>query len=51
MIAGGSLAELATQWEIAVELELIRDNKKITDLLAEVDRVLSALVTKLQAKK
>jgi four helix bundle protein len=43
-IARGSLAELATQWEIAVELELISENQRVTDLLAETDRVLQGLI-------
>jgi four helix bundle protein len=49
-IANGSLAELTTQWEIATELKLLPVNPVITDMLAEEDRMLSSLITKLEAK-
>ena len=43
-ISRGSLAELATQWEIAIDLEMIRPNQRIADLLTETDRVLQGLI-------
>ena len=49
-IACGSLAELATQWEITIEMEMIRHDARITELLAEIDRMLSSLIAKLEAK-
>ena len=43
-IACVSLAELSTQWEIAVELGMLQPNCVIEDLLAETDRVLQGLI-------
>ncbi|HEV2295098.1 MAG TPA: four helix bundle protein [Tepidisphaeraceae bacterium] len=43
-ISRGSLAELSTQWELAVDLELIRPNAEIVALLEETDRVLQGLI-------
>jgi len=50
-IARGSLAELATQWEIAVELEMLAPNRRIDDLLAETDRVLQGLIRAVENTK
>ncbi len=47
-IASGSQAELATQWEIATELGMIRDDPATTALMAEVDRMLFALIRRLE---
>jgi four helix bundle protein len=47
-ISRGSLAELSTQWELAIDLEMLRPNQKVTDLLAETDRVLQGLIRALQ---
>ena len=46
-IAAGSLAELQTQWEIAIELELIKPNARVDAMLLEQDRLISSLVNKL----
>jgi four helix bundle protein len=43
-IARGSLAELSPQWELAVDLEMLRQSTHILDLLAEADRVLQGLI-------
>ena len=43
-ISRGSLAELSTQWELAVDLELLRSNSTVAALLEETDRVLQGLI-------
>ena len=43
-IARGSLAELSTQWELAVDLEMLPQSAQILGLLAEADRVLQGLI-------
>lgn len=48
-IAAGSLAELSTQFEIASELGLLPNDPNLLESLREVDRLLSRLITKLQA--
>jgi four helix bundle protein len=45
--ARGSLAELMTQTEIAVELEMIQPDQRILELLEETDRVLQGLIRSL----
>ena len=44
----GSLAELMTQAEIARELEMMPFNQSVSDLLAEVDRILQGLIRSLE---
>ena len=48
-IASGSQAELATQWEIATELGMIRNDPAIPKLMEEIDRMLFALIRKLES--
>jgi four helix bundle protein len=48
-ISSGSQAELSTQWEIATELGMIKDDLAIVGLLTEIDRMLFALIAKLEA--
>ncbi len=43
-IARGSLAELSTQWELAVDLELLGPNPQVVALLEETDRILQGLI-------
>ncbi len=43
-ISRGSLAELSTQWELAVELELLQPSSQVMALLQETDRVLQGLI-------
>jgi four helix bundle protein len=50
-IAAGSLAELSTQWEIAIELTMLPPQPRVMDLLKEQDRLLSALISKLERKQ
>ncbi len=47
-IASGSQAELSTQWEIAVELGLAPSDPTMVSLLAEIDRMLFALIRRLE---
>lgn len=49
-IASGSLCELMTAYELATSMEMIPVSPRVIDLLAEVDRVLGALIRKLEAK-
>ena len=49
-IAAGSLAELSTQVEIAEDLEMIKPDQKLRELLHEEDRLLSSLIAKLEPK-
>jgi four helix bundle protein len=49
-VARGSLNELATQYEIAVNLNMLRDGSPTVDLIHETDRVLQALINSLRAK-
>lgn len=46
--ARGSLAELMTQCELAVELEMLQPMARVTDLLEEEDRILQGLIRSLQ---
>ena len=48
--ARGSLAELSTQLEIAISLDLLKNNPEVSDTLAETDRVLQGLIRSLDAK-
>src|SRR3954466_4065422 len=50
-IARGSLAELSTQWELAIDLEMLRPNQTVSDLLAETDRVLQGLIRAVRNSK
>ena len=50
-IARGSLAELATQYELAIGLSMIAANPQMHDLLAEQDRILQALIRSLEMKE
>ena len=47
-IARGSLAELATQMELASELSFVRFDSPTMELLAETDRVLQGLIRSLK---
>ena len=49
--ARGSLAELATQFEIAIDLKMLPKEQKVMDLLAETDRVLQGLIRSLEQKR
>ncbi|MCK6484324.1 MAG: four helix bundle protein [Phycisphaerae bacterium] len=47
-IARGSLAELATQYELAADMRMIDEDPELTLLLAEEDRILQALIRSLE---
>ena len=47
-IASGSQAELSTQWEIATDLGMISNQQSIVQLMEEIDRMLFALIRKLE---
>ena len=49
-IARGSLNEVATQIELAMELGMLRSDSTLTSLLKEVDRVLQGLIRSLERK-
>ena len=49
-IARGSLAELSTQHELALNLKRIGPDQSLTDLLNEEDRILQALIRSLENK-
>lgn len=49
-IARGSLAELATQYELARGLEMLASDRATESLLAECDRVLQGLIRSLESK-
>jgi four helix bundle protein len=49
-IARGSLAELFTQIELAVSLNMVPMAQSINSLVAEVDRILQGLITSLERK-
>jgi four helix bundle protein len=49
-IARGSLAELSTQYEIAIDLNMIEKTVDVVDLLAETDRVFQGLIRSLEKK-
>jgi len=50
-IASGSQAELSTQLEIASELGLINPEPDLQAMLQEIDRMLFALIRKLEARQ
>ena len=49
-ISRGSLAELSTQYELSIGLEMLKHDPKVADLLAEEDRVLQGLIRSLERK-
>lgn len=49
--ATGSLLELMTSYEIATSLGMIKEDRRVVELLAEEDRLLQSLVSKLSAKE
>ena len=49
-IARGSLAELATQMELAMNLDMIRRDQELEALLEESDRILQGLIRALEKK-
>ena len=49
-MARGSLAELSTQIEISIGLQMLPDYPELHDLLAETDRVLQGLIRSLELK-
>ncbi len=50
-ISRGSLAELSTQWELAVDLELIHQDLQVIAILEETDRILQGLIRGVQNSK
>jgi four helix bundle protein len=50
-IARGSLAELSTQWELAVDLPMIPQDANVLGLLEETDRVLQGLIRAVRSSK
>lgn len=50
-IARASLAELSTQWELTQRMKMIVDDKTLTALIAEVDRIIQGLLMKLETKR
>jgi four helix bundle protein len=49
-MARGSLAELSTQVELAIGIQMLCENRDVGDLLAETDRVLQGLIRSLEQK-
>jgi len=49
--ARGSLAELSTQWQLTIELELLPAQSEIQALLDETDRVLQGLIRGVRKSK
>jgi four helix bundle protein len=49
-IAMGSLLELATAYELATSLDMIKETLRTRELLAEEERMLKSLIKKLEAK-
>ena len=49
--ARGSLAELATQVEIAIAIKMLAPHPQLKALLDEVDRILQGLIRSLEAKR
>jgi four helix bundle protein len=49
-ISRGSLAELSTQFELAIQLKLLKEKPEALSLLAEEDRVLQGLIRSLEVK-
>lgn len=50
-IARASLAELATQAELATDLEMMPREARLFDLIGETDRILQGLIRSLEAKQ
>lgn len=50
-VARGSLNELETQHEVAVELDLLKSQMEMINLIHETDRVLQGLIRSLMRKK
>ena len=50
-IARGSLAELSTQWELAVDLTMLPQDSQVSSLLEETDRVLQGLTRAVRQSK
>lgn len=50
-IARGSVAEVSTQFELARRLNLLQQDPQLQDLIAEVARILQALIRSLEAKE
>lgn len=50
-IARGSLMELSTQYELAVEMEMVPTNQRLNELIQEADRVLQGLIRGLETKR
>src|SRR5438132_14339682 len=49
-IARGSLAELATQVELAISLCIIPSSRQLCDLIAEEERILQGVISSLERK-
>jgi four helix bundle protein len=47
----GSLAELSTQYELSIELEMLQSNDRLWALLEETDRVLQGLIRSIKPRK
>jgi len=47
-IARGSLAELATQYELAYSMAMLEEDRDLLELMREVDRVLQGLIRSLE---
>ena len=50
-IARGSLAELSTQYELTMNLQMIPPDQHLTELINEEDRILQALIRSLEQKQ
>ena len=49
-LARGSLAELQTQLELSIGLEMVVNTRAVSDTLAEADRVLQGLIKSVEKK-
>ena len=49
-IARGSLAELSTQVDLAVSMEMIPPDQQLSELMREEERILQALIKSLESK-
>lgn len=49
-VARGSLAELSTQYELTIELEMLTSSDPVWDLLEETDRVLQGLIRSIKPR-
>ena len=50
-ISRGSLAELSTQYELTMNLQMTPPNQHLTELINEEDRILQALIRSLEQKQ